>query len=189
MKILFFYQSIEQKLLDSVCLFFSKEKNITPTYFQIENVYGKLIMTEINNQNKKISKLINDTDIVVWEGTQNNDLVLPIIEYSRGKKPLFVIQGHGKNFKLKKNPNKNWNFFQISYLGNEIIKALELVVKTGIGFVNRKLIFILPSEMNKYLEWNKDKNKSSKAYVIREALLEVIKNDTEYCNFLKLEGK
>ncbi len=188
MKILLCYEKLTDDTNKALNSFFNKIKGIEVKYFQINDVYSIFDFDLIQKQNKVIKDLIEKVDIVVWEGSCGNELLLPIYDNTRNKKPLFVIEKTQNKSVFSKTQNKGWFSYSVKYEQSKIEEALKFIIENGITFIQKKLIFIISGDIGNYLNWCKSKNKLPKSELVRNALSDMIKGDGDYQNYLKKNG-
>lgn len=157
--------------------------------------YEHFDIKEAETVYKNNIKLIKSSDIIIADISYVSSGVGYEVSFALDeKKPVICL------YNLKENPNKEYliKSVPVNFKGNTskylllkeydfrtIDRTLDLAIKDAKSLADTKFILIIPSEIDKYLEWNVKEKGYSKAEITRQAIENMMKNDKDYTNYLK----
>lgn len=137
---------------------------------------------------KNAEKAIKDTDIVIAEVSKSDSKVGFEIARAFSEKK-FVIALELEDGKETVNPvihgNKSKSLIHKRYHAKNIIEVIEDSVKEAASKLDSKFILIISPEIDRYMVWAAQTKRMHKAQVVRSALEQMIKKDTDYRNYLQ----
>lgn len=142
----------------------------------------------LNGDDTKLNsiKFLNNCDVVIFDSSLNdfNSGFLFSKAIALKKLIIFLEFNNVKNEKdvLKKDliSKENKNVINIKYSKDNINDALTKGIKQASQKLDSKFILIIPSEIDRYLQWASENKKLHKAQIVRDALEQVMKRDREY---------
>lgn len=169
------------------------------SYRQRPKTYENFDFREAEEIYRANVKQIKSSDIVVADISYVSSGVGYEISLALDeKKPVIVMYNlreysDGKEYLVKSVPvnlkgNTSKYLMLKEYDMNNLEKILQLALKDAKSLVDTKFILIIPSEIDRYLEWNVKEKGISKAEITRQSIEEVMHKDEAYLNYLKENG-
>ncbi|MBN1331530.1 hypothetical protein JW978_01430 [Candidatus Dojkabacteria bacterium] len=144
------------------------------------------------NSYKRNMQSIKNCDFVVAETSLiSSGLGFQIATALNQKKPVIALYNPKKqnpSATLKGSSDRNKYLFYAEYNSDEDIqKLLDTTIAKVKSSLDTKFILIIPSEIDRYLEWASDYKRMHKAQLVRQAIEDYMQRDTDWKEFLSEE--
>lgn len=139
-------------------------------------------------------KQIKSCDLMVVECSYaSNGLGYEISIALHEKKPVIVLYNmdidkdnprHIKNIPLELKGNRSRHLLLKEYTPHNINKVLDFAINEAMQLLGSKFNFILPADLDRYLEWVSKEDGESKSNILRNLTHDSMSQNTKYHDFL-----
>lgn len=157
-----------------------------------ENLVQKINDVELMKLNHKIQRELKSSDFVIAEITQaSSGIGFLISQAIMERKPTLVIMRNNTSrapIPIQAKDSK-LIYFRRYNDASELEEIAKSFLENVRQYIDRKFILIIPSEIDKYLEWSAYERRKHKSQIVREALETSIGKDSDYQEFLAEEAQ